>query len=341
MSEQMELIVIEDREGDQFLTVAGQQMKAVEVYTGPEGVEKIIAAIEAEIRAFVPDLTTDKGRKAIAAMAYKVSQSKVVLFNLGKSLTADWKAKAKKVDEAKATVEARLDALRDATRKPLTDWEEAEKARIAAEVLKRQIEEAHGTALMENDLFNRARELAAKEAELARIEAERIAKEEEAARAEAERIAAEKAEADRKEREAQIIRDAEEKAKREAEEAAAAAVREAQRKEHEAREAAERAEREKAEAAKRAEEEKAAAVREAEERARVESERNQREAETVAKADAERKAAELKAADVEHRRAVNKEIVACLVAAGISEKQAQNVVTSIIGGLVNHVRINY
>jgi hypothetical protein len=120
---------------------------------------------------------TAKSRKAIASMAYKVSQSKTILDNAGKDLVSEAKAKIKKIDMARKYSRDFLDSLRDEVRKPLTDWEEAEKEkeekRIAFEVMNKAWE----TAIVENDLFDRQKEIEAKEAEIARIQAEKEAEE--------------------------------------------------------------------------------------------------------------------------------------------------------------------
>ena len=96
---------------------------------GGAKIDPILARIEAEVRQHAPDLTTDKGRKAIASLAYKVSQSKTALDNAGKKLTEDQKRATDAVDAARKKIRDRLDALRDEARKPLTDWEAAEEAR--------------------------------------------------------------------------------------------------------------------------------------------------------------------------------------------------------------------
>lgn len=332
-------------------------LNAVEVFTGPQGVEKILTDIEAKVAAFVPDVSTDKGRKAIASTAYKVSQSKVLLDDLGKKLVSDWKTKAALVDSSRKTARDRLDALRDKVREPLTLWEEAEAKRVAAEKLAKEIAEAEEAAYVEHELWLRAKEIEKKEAELAKIEAGRLAKEQAEREAQEAKEAAERAEIIRKENEERIRREAEEKAKREAEEKAQAAIAEAERKEREAKEAAEKAERdrqlaiEKAEAdriaaQKKAEEERVAAVAAAEEEARkkaakIEADRIAAEKAAFAKAEAERVEAERKAADIEHRRTINREVMDGLVSAGISEKQAKEVITAIVGGLIKHVVIKY
>ena len=96
---------------------------------GGAQIDPILARIEAEVRSHAPDLSTDKGRKAIASLAYKVSQSKTALDNAGKSMTEAQKKEIAAVDAARKKIRDRLDALRDEARKPLTDWEAAEDAR--------------------------------------------------------------------------------------------------------------------------------------------------------------------------------------------------------------------
>jgi len=74
----------------------------------------------------------DKGRKAIASLAAKVAKLKVKLDDMGKELVGDWKAKSKIVDGSRKKMRDELDALKAEARKPLTDWENAEKDRVAA-----------------------------------------------------------------------------------------------------------------------------------------------------------------------------------------------------------------
>lgn len=94
-------------------------------------IDPIIARIEADVRGQVADLTTDKGRKAIASLAYKVSKSKTALDEAGKTLTDAQRKEIASVDAARKKIRDRLDALRDEVRKPLTDWEAVEDARKA------------------------------------------------------------------------------------------------------------------------------------------------------------------------------------------------------------------
>ncbi|HHA2470833.1 hypothetical protein [Stenotrophomonas maltophilia] len=304
-----------------------ESVNAVEVFTGG-GLDDLLARIRAEAVTLVPNVKTVAGRKEIASIAYKVSRSKIAIDDAGKALVADLKKQTGDIDSARKKARDTLDALRDEVRKPLTDWEE-EQARIERERV--EAEERARAAAEEARLA----EIARKEEEIrAREEAVRAAEE-----AERQRAAAEQAERERVEREARLQAEAAENAKREA----AAAV---ERAEREAREATERAAREAAEAeqrakdaAEKAEREKAEAVAAAERRAQEEVDRAERERQ--AQADAQRKADEARAADVEHRRSINRAAMAALIAQGISEDDAATVITAIVQGKVPAVAIRY
>ncbi|MBW5995126.1 hypothetical protein CF038_21165 [Klebsiella michiganensis] len=334
MSEIMDLVVIEKK-------------NAMAVFTNNDQLDPLIEAIEKEARSLVPDVTTKKGRDAIASMAHKVARSKTYIDNAGKDLVADLKALPKQIDESRRVARERLDALKDEVRRPLTEWEAAQ-ARIAAEkaaeeerqrieaeqkaaleALKKQIETDHEMALLMNDAFDR--EQAEKKAE---AERQRIAREEE------------------------IKRQAEEKAKREAEEKHRAEMEASARREAEERAAKERAERERIEAQQRAERDRIAAEQKAEadkqaaidaerRKAQEEADRIRREAEQreQARLDEEKRKADEQArreADVKHRKAVGTEIVKALLAnTSLTRDQAIEVLTAVKDGRIPHTGINY
>jgi colicin import membrane protein len=110
------------------LVIAGAL--TAEIVYAPGGVERIIAALEAEVRAIKTDAATPAGRDAIASLAYKVSRSKTALDKMGKDLTEQWRKRTSAVNADRKIIETSLDALRDEVRKPVTDFEAAEQARV-------------------------------------------------------------------------------------------------------------------------------------------------------------------------------------------------------------------
>lgn len=111
------------------LVVLGKR-NPLEIFTETE-MDKLLNEIRKQVEGVEIDLTTDKGRKAAASLAYKVSRSKTALVEMGENLTEDWREKTKAVKDVVSTMKQDLDDLRDEVRQPLTDWEDAEKARIA------------------------------------------------------------------------------------------------------------------------------------------------------------------------------------------------------------------
>lgn len=101
-----------------------------EVVFAPGGVETLLEKLERDVRAVATDISTKAGRAAISSLAHKVSRSKTALDDLGKGLVADWKLRSALVDAERRRIRERLDELRDEVRKPLTEWEEVEKARV-------------------------------------------------------------------------------------------------------------------------------------------------------------------------------------------------------------------
>lgn len=323
MSEVTDLVVIE-------------KSSAMAVFTNNEQLDPIIEKIEKEARSLVPDVSTKKGRDAIASMAHKVARSKTYIDNAGKDLVAELKALPKQIDESRRIVRERLDALKDEVRRPLTEWEEEqerikaeEAAKIKAEEDRKQFESDHEIALLMNDKHDR--EVAEKKAE---AERQRIAHEEE------------------------LKRQAAEQAKREAEEKAAAELAAAKKREEDAiaaraqaellaKQAQERAEQEAKDAAAKAEAEKKAAIEAEQRKAHEEADRIKREAEAkeAARLAEEKRIADEKAkreADVKHRKAVGTEIVNALTAnTSISREQAIEVLKAMMDGLVPRTQINY
>lgn len=118
MSAEQQLITIDD--------ISADNAPAIYV-TG--GLGRFLEAVTAEVTAEVPDLSTRKGRERIASLAAKVSKSKSAVEKPGRDYLKRLKEMPKVVEAELREFVTRMDALRDATRKPLTDWEQAELAR--------------------------------------------------------------------------------------------------------------------------------------------------------------------------------------------------------------------
>ncbi len=258
--------------------------------------DDILGKLAAEIAEFEADVSTERGRKDIASMAHKVARTKMDLIRLGKTLTADWRAKVKAVNDECGVIEDRMDELKRQVRAPLDEFEARETRRVkahedalgeieilagvfvgetSAEITERLAKVPHVGDRDWQEFHTRA--MRAIEVTKERLQAAlKSAQDREAEQAELARLRAEAAERKRqdairrqREHEERIAAEAAEKARREAEAKAEQERLEAERRAQAEREAAERARqeaeaqaaREKAEAARREQEARDAARR--------------------------------------------------------------------------------
>lgn len=338
--------------------VALVEANPVMVLTDREKFSQFYDEMKRETDALVVDLTTDKGRKAIAAMAYKVARTKTAIDEAGKKLNEEARERINAVDESRREIRAQLDTLKDEVRKPLTEWEEAEKARVeTCQATIQSLRDAAAIGFEETAEDVRAR-LAIVAAmafdpetfdgympQIAALHdlavtgltaaAERMEKEERD-RAELERLRAEAEERERAE--------AERLAAEEAERQRVAAEKAEQEREQRLRdEAAETARKEAEETAQR---EQAARDRQHAEELAAERQRvaDAERAEAARKAEAERLAAETarREADQTHRSAVLRAAKeAIMEAGGVSEAIAKSIVLAIAAGNVPACRITF
>ena len=118
MSAQQQVITIDDISAD----------NAPAIYVAG-GLGQFFEAVKAEVTGEVPDLTTVKGRARIASLAATVSKSKKAVETPGRDYLKRLKEMPKVVEAELREFVTKMDSLRDTTRQPLTDWEEAEQAR--------------------------------------------------------------------------------------------------------------------------------------------------------------------------------------------------------------------
>jgi hypothetical protein len=346
----------------------------------PGGVDAIIEKIAAAARAVPADISTTSGRAAIKSIAYKVARSRTALDEMGKDLAAEWKKKSAAIDSERRDIRERLEALQEEVRKPLTDWENAEKNRVAAH-------EAKLTAITELGVFvgtepgvesildrisilaesrfsahdwqeftqRAAITIAGVTASLQSAHAAAVKRD--ADRAELERLRQEQAKREQHERELRIAAEASERARKEAEEKAAHKAALAERAAREDREKSERAKAQAEQAARdaevRAKKEKADRIA-AQTKAKDDAERAARkaaqdkEAAIVAErkrvadaAAADAKEVAKREADKKHRAAINRTASEAFIAGGLSEEAARIAITLIAKKVIPNVTIQY
>ncbi|EMW6581577.1 hypothetical protein AAFF24_003589 [Enterobacter bugandensis] len=334
------------------------------------GLDKFLEQIREGINE-VPDLSTAKGRARIASLAAQVSRSKTAVEKPGRDYLKRLKEQPKVVEAELRRFVTECDQLRDEVRRPLTEWEDAEKSRTEAlqqrlvdlralsdvidtggnylpsADIKARIHEAKSVVLDESWQERAAEAGVAKDSTIQQLEASlAVAQKREHEAAELERLRKEAEEKARLQREETIRREAAEQAKRDAEakakaELEAAARREAEEKaraelaERQRIEAEQRAEREKVEAEARAESEKAAAVEAERLKARQAEEKRLAEQKRIADEEARR------AADKEHRRTINRQAIADLIESGLPQEMAEKALIAIASGKVSAISIKY
>ncbi|HFD1369668.1 TPA: hypothetical protein ACF1IH_000993 [Klebsiella quasipneumoniae] len=350
-----------------IIEIAPDMAPAIYVENGLDSfLEKIRAGVNE-----VPDLSTAKGRARIASLAAQVSRSKTAVEKPGRDYLKRLKEQPKVVEAELRRFVTECDQLRDEVRRPLTEWEDAEKARTEAlqqrlvdlraladvidtagnylpsADIQARILEAKSVVLDDSWQERAAEAGVAKDSTIQQLEASLvIAQKREYEAAELDRLRKEAEEKARLEREENIRREAAEQAKRDAEAKAQAEIDAAARRESEARAATERAEREKIEAQQKAEREAKAAAEKAEQEknAAIAAERRrQEEAESARLAEQKRIAEEeaRRAADKEHRRSINRQAIADLIESGLTQEMAEKTLIAIASGKVSAVSIKY
>ncbi|HDX9048040.1 hypothetical protein [Yersinia enterocolitica] len=333
------------------LSIVIEPKNALAVFTQPDHIESILQQVEKEVNSFVPDVSTKKGRDAIASLGLKVAKTKTYLDGLGKDLVTEYKEVPKKIDASRKTVRDRLDALKEKVLLPKLEFE-AEQERIKQEAERIAAEEAYSTMWQEAHDMDavitiRIAEKAAvkKEADhemalLMNDAFDRDAKEK-----------AEEVERLRKAHEEFIANEAAEKAKREVEEKAKRDIEAAEQRERDAKLAQERAEQkaeqDKKDAAAKAEREKQEAIAAEQRKAQEEADRIKREAqqkEDARLAEEKRIADEAaaRAANEAHRKTIGAAVVNGLVEhAGLTREQSISTLKALIKNQIPHTNIHY
>lgn len=335
-----------------------------------ELLEPFVNQVEEWSKTVPRDIGTASARNQIKSDAFKVARLKSALEKIGMDESRNAKEIPKLIDANRRILKERLEGIQLRVRQPLTDWEQEQEA-IQAEIdayldgftaIAENIDASSSGSIIEainalsahhgakpgvltepalikanelfeanqahlNTLLETARKQEADAAELEKLRAEALERQrleeieaakreaEEKARLEAQAEAEQKLEAERLrlreiELQQQRERDAHEQALRDAKQAKLQAEQQAK------------------DALIRAEQEKLAAVEA--ERLRIEQEKRQAEA-----------AAKAREANRAHCRKINNEVLADLVAAGLTKDQAVAVITAIAKNLVRHTSIRY
>ncbi|ELJ8296222.1 hypothetical protein RS417_004982 [Enterobacter roggenkampii] len=284
----------------------------------------------------VPDLSTKKGRDRVASLAAQVSRSKTAIEKPGREYLKRLKEAVRPAEaEIKRFVDA-CDELRDATRRPLTEWE-AEQERIKAEEAMNAL---HAEALVMNESIDLQRAIQFEaDHEMALLMNKDFDRDREEQRRQAEQA--------QRERDERLKQEAAEQARRDAEAKHKAELDAAARREAEDKARADEAERKRKEDADRAEREKQDAIAEEKRKAQEEADRIKREAEAKEKsrlAEEQRKADEQakREADVKHRKTVGTNIVNALTShTSLTREQAIEVLTVLKDDLIPCAKIHY
>jgi hypothetical protein len=334
------------------------QMSDTDLFTpGATSDEKLMAIREAYLtEAKKYDISTPAKRAKLKSLAFELVKLRTSVEGRAKAHTIEMKRKLALIDSEKRRLCEIIEGIKNEVRAPLTEWEDAEKARVsklertlsdiqtmrpysyadipalraalveleaidpeAMQEFKVPIAMAREQALavLYDDLARRSRA----EAQFAELERLRAA---ETARAEQDRLA-------------QAAKEAREQAERDAAAETARLERERQAAEQRAQEAEARAEAERQESARRAEEAAAQAKRDQD--AAVEAERQR----VAAKAAEEYAEMERRAANKKHRDKIVMEIRDAMIheRVGLSIHDAALVIEAIQKGLVPHVTIVY
>lgn len=322
--------------------------------------EKKYDAFITEFKSFVEsvdrDISTAEGRKNINSMAYEIARMKKPIEEAGKATIEEVKAKVKAVDKQRIKLVDTIEEIQIKFRKPLTDFENKEKERVA------KIEQAYKDLETLGDFsfdiptienvtlrLNQANVIVNRDWEEFKDKAleahvklvnklhdmtEKLIKEK-AEREELEQLRKEQEVRKQAEREAQIAEEARENARREAIAEARRVELENQKKADEAAQRLQKIEEEKLALIKKAKED--AEKAEKDKQAAIEAERKR----IKDQQDAEAKETAKREANKAHKKRINNEALEDIIALGIDKDLAKALITAIVEEKVRNINIRY
>ena len=346
-----------------------EQNAIVSAFQTENGTKSLFEKIATEARSVIFDMSVKKERDALKSFAYNLARTKTTVDNYGKEMVAEIKKQSGVIDADRKFWRDNMDLLQEEIRKPLTEFENAEKDRVAKheaaiEAVKNfannnflitanssMIEGAIAT--LNDQVIDSSFEEYEEQAKLARLETLETLRNAlsetqslEAERAELERLRQAEIERQQKERDEKIAREAADKARVEAEAKALADRKRADQEKLEAEQREARLKLEKEQAELREQQLKQQAIErekqaEIDRQKAVEAERLRIEKEAQAKADAELKEQQAREANKAHKKKICNEALQGLMNLSVSEELGKQILQAIHKGEVPHVSIKF
>lgn len=344
-----------------------EQNVIVSAFQTENGTKSLFEKIATEARSVIFDMSVKKERDALKSFAYNLARTKTTVDNYGKEMVAEIKKQSGVIDADRKFWRDNMDLLQEEIRKPLTDFENAEKDRVAkhegaiAEIKNNALISNEATSndikevisSVENAIVDSSLEEYEEQAKLAKFETLEklrnalVAREKyEAEQAELERLRQAEIERQQKERDEKIAREAADKARVEAEAKALADRKRAEQEKLEAEQREARLKLEKEQAELREQQLKQQAIEhekqaEIDRQKAVEAECLRIEQEAQAKADAELKEQQAREANKAHKKKICNEALQGLMSIGVSEELGKQILQAIHKGEVPHVSIKF
>lgn len=311
-------------------------------------IEEVISKIETESRSITFDINTKDGQATCRSLAAKIASAKSTLDKAGKAKKDEYTVTTKLIDADRNLTKSRLQALQDAIRQPLTELEQREAQRkLKHEMnLSLMIDFTDLIGASSSQIFERINSLQdkvvgddwqeykvealeAKDSVLKALRTEfEMVKQREDEQAELARLRAEQAQREQKEREERIANEATAKAQADAERQAQQVAQEAERKEREQKEREARLIAEKEAAELRAKQQV------------IDAAKRERDAIEAERLEAERLEAN-RQANKKHCDAIFIQAKDDLVASGIDEETAKQVIKLIHANKISNVTIKF
>lgn len=135
----VEIVDVDVDQADQLIVV--EKLNALDVFYNKGGLEPVLSEIRRRVeKNYFPAVDTEKARKAITSLAYKIRRTKVALDNVGKALIDESKQKIKTIDFSRQIATTELGNLIDKINVPLEDWKRKEADKLEALRLEKERE---------------------------------------------------------------------------------------------------------------------------------------------------------------------------------------------------------